>query len=39
MPIFLPQEKGHSPSLDERALGKAIRFLSCPRAANPTIII
>ena len=37
-PIFLPQGKGHSLSLDECALGNPIRFLSCPHAANPTII-
>ena len=36
---FSSTRKGHSPSLDERALGKLIRFLSCSRAANPTIII
>ena len=27
---FSSTRKGHSPSLDERALGKPIRFLSCP---------
>ena len=36
---FSSTKKGYSPSLDERALGKPIRFLFCPRAANPTIII
>ena len=36
---FLPQEKGALAFFGQCALGNPIRFLSCPYAANPTIII
>ena len=38
MPIFF-HKKGALAFFGPRALGNPIRFLSCPRAANPTIII
>ena len=36
---FSSTRKGALAFFGQRALGKPIRFLSCPRAANPTIII
>ena len=36
---FSSTRKGHSPSLDNALWASPIRFLSCPYAANPTIII
>jgi len=38
-PIFLPQERGTRLLWTTRFGGKSIRLLSCPHAANPTIII